>query len=115
MDKVEKFLRQFEKCVVYIGGPMTGIPDKGRKAFAEAEKELLQEGYIVLNPAKLPDNMPAERYMPICLAMLEASDAIYMLDGWEASRGAAIERRYAEYQGKTLMYQKTQSADCSWK
>lgn len=100
MDKVEKFLRQFEKCVVYIGGPMTGIPDKGRKAFAEAEKELLQEGYIVLNPAKLPDNMPAERYM---------------LDGWEASRGAAIERRYAEYQGKTLMYQKTQSADCSWK
>lgn len=53
--------------IVYIAGKMTGLPDLGRKAFAEAEKKLAAEGHTVLNPAWLPTNLPEERYMPICL------------------------------------------------
>ena len=40
--------------------------------------------------------------MPICLAMLDAAGAVYMLEGWERSHGALIERSYALYQGKAV-------------
>lgn len=89
--------------IVYIAGKMAGLPDKGRRAFARAEDRLRRAGYVVLNPAILPENMPAEKYMPMCLAMLNAADAIYMLDNWKDSAGATIERRYAEYQGKLVI------------
>lgn len=46
--------------------------------------------------------MPKEKYMPICLAMLEQADAICMLDGWEDSDGANIELAYANYQDKAV-------------
>lgn len=88
--------------VIYIAGPMSGLPDLGRKHFREAEKRLKEAGYIVLNPAILPKGMEKDRYMPICLAMLEAADAVYMLQGWRSSAGAQMERAYAQYQGKEI-------------
>jgi len=88
--------------VIYIAGPMSGLPDLGRKHFREAEKRLKEAGYIVLNPAVLPKGMEKDRYMPICLAMLEAADAVYMLQGWRSSAGAQMERAYAQYQGKEI-------------
>ena len=88
--------------VIYIAGPMSGLPDLGRKHFREAEKRLKEAGYIVLNPAILPKGMEKDRYMPICLARLEAADAVYMLQGWRSSAGAQMERAYAQYQGKEI-------------
>lgn len=88
--------------VVYIAGPMSGLPDLGRKHFREAEKRLKEAGYIALNPAVLPKGMEKDRYMPICLAVLEAADAVYMLQGWRSSAGAQMERAYAQYQGKEI-------------
>ena len=41
--------------------------------------------------------------MPICMAMIDAADALCLLPGWEASQGAQRERQYAEYQGKRIM------------
>jgi len=92
--------------VVYIAGKMMGLPDKGREKFNRAEERLIKKGYVVLNPARLPDGMPLERYMPICLAMLEASDAIYLLDNWEDSFGAKLENQYAVYQDKQTLFEK---------
>lgn len=88
--------------VVYIAGPMTGLKSANRPAFAEAAETLRSMGYVVLNPAVLPTGMPRERYMPICLAMLEQADIICMLPGWETSGGAQIEYRYAKYQDKAI-------------
>lgn len=88
--------------VIYIAGPMSGMPDLGRKHIREAEKRLKEAGYIVLNPSALPKGMEKDRYMPICLAMLEAADAVYMLQGWRSSAGARMERAYAQYQGKEI-------------
>lgn len=90
--------------IVYIAGRMTGLPDKGRKTFNEAEEKLKAKGFTVLNPARLPDGMPPEKYMPICMAMIDAADMICMLDGWEISKGAYLERKYALYQGKTVVF-----------
>lgn len=89
---------------IYIAGKMSGKADYGRD-FNEAEKRLTEQGYIVLNPASLPVGLPEKAYMPICLAMLEAADAIYMLDGWEHSFGANLELDYALYQGKKVYYE----------
>lgn len=88
--------------IVYIAGKMTGLPDLGRAAFMAAEEHIANLGHIVLNPARLPEGMPKERYMPICLAMLEQADAIFLLDGWEDSDGANIELAYANYQDKAV-------------
>lgn len=88
--------------VVYIAGPMSGIEDYNRPAFMEAERVLRTRGFIVLNPAILPTDLPSEAYMPICMAMITQADIVFMLPGWETSNGAAIERQYALYQGKLV-------------
>lgn len=90
--------------VIYIAGPITGRPDYIER-FCRAYLDLEAEGWIILNPADLPEGMPADRYMPICLAMLQQADAVYMLEGWEESAGASIEWTLAKYQGKRVIYQ----------
>ena len=42
--------------------------------------------------------------MRICTAMLEAADAIVLLQDWQESKGARIEKLLAEYTGKTIIY-----------
>lgn len=94
------------KKVVYIAGPITGQEDGNILNFIVADDELSEAGWAVLNPRlALPDDMPSDRYMPICLAMLQQADAIYMLKGWELSKGAMIEHRLAKYQGKEVIYE----------
>ncbi len=90
--------------VIYIAGPIKGHADYIER-FCAAQLDLEARGWIVLNPADLPAGMPAERYMPICLAMLQQADAVYMLHGWEGSDGAGIEYLLAEYQGKEVLYE----------
>ena len=97
--------------IIYISGKMRGLPDKGKSHFAAAERSLRDRGYIVLNPSQLPDGMPDDTYMPICLAMLEAADSIYMLCGWEDSVGATSELAYAKCQNKTILYERDEPAE----
>lgn len=87
---------------VYIAGKMNGLPDKGVAAFAAAEKALKDCGLVVLNPAVLPNGLPGNSYMPICLGMVDAADALVLLPGWEDSPGARLEKAYAEYQHKPV-------------
>lgn len=89
---------------LYIAGPMTGVKNY-RERFAAAQE--VAEGYewVVLNPATLPAGLTNAAYMPITLAMLNAADAVLMLDGWEDSEGAKVERGFALYQGKQVVKQ----------
>ena len=90
--------------IFYIAGPMSGKEDYNRPEFFEVEDLLQDAGHIVLNPAMLPRDLPEESYMPICVAMLEQADAIYLLRGWEQSKGALTEKYYAERQNKLVIY-----------
>ena len=91
--------------VVYIAGKMANLPDLGKAKFAAAAKELREYGFVVLNPAEIPDGMPVIRYMPICLAMIDQADTVYALNNWKDSNGARIEVQYARYQGKNIVFQ----------
>ncbi len=77
--------------VLYISGPMAGLPDHNRPAFFEAEKELQAAGYVVLNPAKNPDGLTRAQYLDIDLAMVRASDGVAVLSGFKNSLGARAE------------------------
>lgn len=87
----------------FISGPVTGVEDY-REKFKKAEAELLEQGYTVMNPAVLPAGFEWEEYMVITLAMLCSCDAIYMLPGWEHSKGATMEYKYAKAMDMTIMF-----------
>jgi hypothetical protein len=78
---------------IYIAGPMTGLPDFNYPAFNAAAEELRAKGWHVENPAANPVP-PCESwvgYMRMALAQLVTCDAIWLLDGWMASKGAQLE------------------------
>lgn len=93
------------KRVAYISGGITGVKNY-REIFDQAEKELKELGYIVINPAKIEDCLPPvfswDEYMTLCYPMIDLSDDIFFLDNWEDSKGALCEYNFGEAQGKGL-------------
>ena len=79
---------------IFISGQITGDQNYKDK-FAKKEEELKELGYLVMNPAVLPEGLTWEEYMRITLAMLSVCDAILMLPDWEESEGAKVELEYA--------------------
>lgn len=75
---------------------MTGYENFNRESFHSVQHSLLLDGSVALNPANLPDGLTQGQYMDICFAMIRAADAIYLLKGYEESKGAMAELAYAE-------------------
>ncbi len=93
---------------VYISGPITGTKDYLEK-FEDIETALvlIHQGVEVINPAKVNANLPEsttwEEYMRMSLCMLSMCDGIYMMEGWQQSRGATLEYAYARGMGITVL------------
>ena len=98
---------------IYIAGKITDLPNY-KENFQRAEDKLLGLGHICLNPSNLPEGLPYEAYMPICFAMIDACDTIYMLDNWKDSKGAIRELAYAQSKGKKIMYETENCDDCKF-
>ena len=93
---------------VYISGAITGTNDYMER-FAKAEEQLANDGFVVVNPARvnaqLPESTSYEEYMKMSFCMLEMCDAIYMLKGWRVSCGANRELGYAMAKDMVILYE----------
>lgn len=87
--------------IIYIAGPMTGLPEYNYPAFHRAAETLTALGYEVLSPATHTADVdtdeikPWDFYMRHALGLLIRADAVALLPGWENSTGARIEKQLA--------------------
>ncbi|HEX6940219.1 MAG TPA: DUF4406 domain-containing protein [Longimicrobiales bacterium] len=91
---------------IYLAGPMSGIKAHNFPAFHARAAELRVQGYDVVNPAELDDgdaSKPWEHYMRRDLALLVTCDAVALLPGWQASRGATLEVHVANALGMPVL------------
>lgn len=97
-----------KKKKVYISGPITGTKDYMSR-FSTAHLSLARQGYSVVNPAMvnamLPEDTTYDEYMAMSFAMLDMCDSVYMLDGWEKSKGAKMEFERDVKNGLNIIYQ----------
>lgn len=92
-----------ERKVVYIAGPITGVPNYW-EAFEQAEDEIEAAGYVPLTPTRLPSNISNAKAMHVCLAMINVADAVYFLPGWDRSIGAQLEMAHCKYMNKLTVH-----------
>ena len=93
------------KMRIYISGGISGVENYKEK-FNAAQRELEQNGNEVINPALYGETLPKlmyEEYMRIGLNFIDMCDAVYMLKGWEKSRGANREYGYALASDKMIV------------
>lgn len=93
---------------LYISGAIEGTDDY-KERFAAAEDKLQDNGYETINPVSIAGTLPATcthaEYMIVDLAALTICDAVYMLDGWQHSKGARAEHDYAKARGTAIFYE----------
>lgn len=115
-----------KKLTFYIAGPMRGLPYFNFPAFDEAALQLRNQGFEVISPAEMdrhigfdpetlgPDydwndlnkcNFSLMDAIDRDVAALKKCDAIFMLRGWEKSKGAKAEKALAEWIGLVVSYQ----------
>lgn len=107
---------------IYIAGPMSGYEDNNRMAFIEAEQEVIatfigedkeifnpinHEGSLMVQQGLVRDTQEAYR---MCMAIdcewiCKHATHIYMLRGWENSKGAMAEWTLAKCLGLKIIYQ----------
>jgi hypothetical protein len=97
-----------DQGTAYIAGPVSGMPDGNRAAFAKAAADLESIGWTVINPTTNPDNGsaleeagilrggyargPAYReIMRTCFQQVLEADCVFVLPGWGYSHGATRE------------------------
>ena len=92
---------------IYISGPITNVLDYKEK-FERAEQNLKAKypDAEIINPTVL-DKLPLtyDEYMELDLRLLGMCEGIYMLKGWEDSKGANLEYGYALAKGKAIYFE----------
>ncbi len=81
--------------ILYLSGPMTGLPHNNFPAFNEAASRLRAHGFTVINPAEGEERATWLEYMRADVKLVADADGIASLPGWQDSRGATIEHALA--------------------
>lgn len=85
-------------ATTYICGPITGHDEAVvRRRFADAADGLRKRGLVPVSPLDngLPWNAPWEDHVKTSLRMMLCCDGLYVLEGWEDSRGCRLEVKLA--------------------
>lgn len=97
-----------EKERVYISGAIAHHDIEERKAaFGHAARYLDLKGYEPVNPFDngVPEDAHWREHMRADIALLLGCDSIYMLQGWELSKGAKLELDVASSCGIKAMFE----------
>ena len=108
---------------VYIAGGMRNYPLFNFPAFDKAAANLRQKGWRVISPAELDRKVGFDETlehefteqdlkaaaMRDVEAIILHCNAIYMLKGWETSKGAKAEKALAEWLGYEVLYEEPES------
>ena len=113
-------LKQLPRKRVYVAGPMTGMPEFNFPAFDSA-RDFLKQTYDVISPADLDreQGFDPTLYGDCCVVSREfldaairrdvialmSCDAIYLLRGWEKSKGACAELALAKWMNLEILEQ----------
>jgi len=82
--------------IVYISGPISGMPNLNREAFEQVKKQIIDIGHEAVNPHDLFKDLDTEGYtwhqfMPPCIKALVDCNVIITLPAWDGSKGASLE------------------------
>lgn len=91
--------------LIYLSGPMSGLPDHNFPAFNREAERLRAIGHEVINPVDInPD--PGTSWHECLrndLSALLGCDTLALLDGWEHSNGAHLELHMAHRVGMKIV------------
>ena len=100
--------------LVYVAGPYTGKTKLERNINIERARfvgmALWKVGFAVITPHLNSiymddyEDLPPEVYYEGDLVILERCDAIFMLKGWEDSKGSVIEHTFAKENKIPIFY-----------
>ena len=99
---------------IYLSGKITGREKEDyTRQFARAESFYKTGGFDVVNPVKIGEDVlkinPKAEWQDFMIRDLEALRTcthIALLEGWEGSKGAKMEKAEAEKLGLEIMYLK---------
>ena len=98
------------KRVIFLSGPMQGIPDHNDPAFHRAARVLREHGHVVYSPAEYPHEGPLEDFplekaeADYAVFILTKADTIALLPVWEKSLGVARELALANERGLDVLH-----------
>jgi hypothetical protein len=98
----------YKEKKIYLSGGISGRKyEQVMVQFEQMEYYLKTHGHEVVNPAKFGvDERSWEDYMKMSVIEMMSCDAILMLQGWQNSRGATIERNLAWNLNIPVYYEK---------
>lgn len=81
--------------MIYISGPMTGLPNSNYDAFTICAIQLRSLGHEVLNPAEHFEgrqDLPRHKFLAAdVVSLVQQCKEIVLLQGWEQSEGSKLE------------------------
>ena len=97
---------------IYLSGKITGLNKEDyTRQFARAESFYKTSGFDVVNPVKIGEEVlkinPKAEWQDFMIRDLEALRTcthIALLEGWEESKGAKVEKAEAEKLGLEIMH-----------
>ena len=93
---------------IYIAGPMSGKYMNNHDAFFAADRLLKDHGWLTVNPADMDLREGIDPAQPLTeydyedaasrdIVALQTCQAIYLMAGWQHSKGACWERALAKH------------------
>ena len=103
-EKLSTQIQLNQAIRVYIAGPMSGYDNLNYPAFHKQASILRSQGFVVTSPAEITvcKQTTIDEYREIIktdLKYLVSCNAIWLLSGWNASKGARLEAHVAAILG----------------